>query len=121
MGEQIGDDTRFATHDAPISRANFVIHVDLSGHGMPGKTEQLWAWQVSPSEFEVASLPFFAYGMALGDHVQTHATAVAEYVVERVISRSGRRLLRVGITSHGVNPELHELIHRELLRSGLKF
>ena len=117
MDHPLGDETRIATHAAPISRANFLIHVDLSDHGMPGKTEQLWAWQLSPTEFEVASLPFFPYGIALGDRVQTHQNGQAGYVVERVISRSGRRLLRVGIT----DPELHELLHRELARSGLKF
>jgi Domain of unknown function (DUF4265) len=115
------DDASFAVHNAPLARANSLIHVDLADHGMVGKREQLWAWRLGPTEFEVSSIPFFPYGIALGDVVQTRGSGASQLVVQSVASRSGHRVLRFGITSYKVTPELHELLHRELIRSGLKF
>jgi hypothetical protein len=114
-------DSNIATHHAPVAKANSLIHVDLADHGLPGRLEQLWAWRISPYEFEIASLPFFPYDMTLGDTVATRGSEAPDLVVAQVIRRSGHRLLRVGIKTLGINPELHELMHREMIRSGLIF
>jgi hypothetical protein len=121
MDDDFVDEASIAVHKAPLGRANCLIHVDLADHGMAGRREQLWAWRLGPTAFEVSSIPFFPYGIALGDVVQTRGNAAPQLVVQSVTNRSGHRVLRLGITSYKVNPELHELLHRELLRSGLKF
>ena len=117
----MSDDSNIATHDAPAAPADFLIRVDLANHGMPDKIEQLWARRLAPDRFEIASIPFFAYGIALGDIVQTVQESSSEFVVDHVAERSGHLLLRVGLTAYQTIPELHELLHREILRSGLKY
>lgn len=121
MDQDVASDSNIASHRSPAAKANTLIHVDLTEHGIAGKREQLWAWRVAPNRFELSSLPFFPYGMTLGDVVETRGSEAPDLVVTRVIKRSGHRLLRVGIKTYRINPELHELMHREMIRSGLKF
>jgi hypothetical protein len=58
-----------ATHDYPAWRAqaNYLIMADLSPWGLQDRWEQLWASQVAEDEFILCCIPFFTYGMALGD------------------------------------------------------
>ena len=86
-----------ATHEAPVwkDKADFIIFADLSAAGMPGRWEQLWARQLSESEFELCCIPFFSYGLALGDKVRTAPSGGRTYVVADVDARSGRRVLRL--------------------------
>ena len=108
-----------ATHKEPGASANFLLHVDLADHGMPGKYEQLWASRSTPTEFAIASIPFFPYGLALGDLVSTRGPEPPNLVVASVVRRSGHRTLRVGLSMYKTIPELHEHLHRELVHSGL--
>lgn len=89
--------SEIATHDTPAwkERANFLIFADLSAAGMPGRWEQLWARQLGGEEFEVCCIPYFAYGLALGDRVRTQPSRGRRYVVAGVHARSGRRVLRL--------------------------
>ena len=77
-----------AVHPDPVwrSRADFVI-----GARLPEGSEQLWAKQLTEQAFELCCIPFFAYGLALGDVVETDA----EYEVRRVTRPSGRSVFRV--------------------------
>lgn len=86
-----------ATHDAPAWRdkANFLIFADLSTTGMVGRWEQLWAQQASDDEFVICCIPYFAYGLALGDKVRTAASASKKYVETGVVARSGHRAFRL--------------------------
>lgn len=62
---------------------------------MPGRIEQLWARRLDESRYELCCIPFFTYGIALGDTVL--ASLTAPYTLGRVVSQSGNRSLRVAI------------------------
>jgi hypothetical protein len=97
-----------ATHD-PAPDSDFVIRVDLAGHGMPGRREQLWAKQVAPTRFVLRSIPFFAYGIRPGDEVETDEG----FSVQRVVHSSGNQVLRVAVSPAGagaIQAELHSLL-----------
>ena len=89
--------TEIATHEAPVwkERANFLIFADLSSSGMADRWEQLWACQSSDDEFVLCCIPYFTYGLALGDTVRTQHLAGKKYVVADVVARTGRRALRL--------------------------
>ena len=114
------DDATVATHSNPASpKANFVLHADLAPHGMPGHWEQLWTTQVSDGRFEVCCIPFFTYGVALGDVVSAGPRAGQSWVMEGVISRSGHRTLRLAVESQAAARELHEALHEAVAQTGL--
>ncbi|TDT31307.1 uncharacterized protein DUF4265 [Naumannella halotolerans] len=81
-----------ATHSSPIwrDRSNFIIAAKFQIDDETF-TEQLWARQIDEYTFEVCCIPFLVYDLALGDVVETNH----EYVVKRVLSRSGRYVFRV--------------------------
>lgn len=96
------------THD-PAPDSGFVIRVDLTDDGMPGRSEQLWVKQVGPTRFVLRSLPFFAYGLRPGDELETDDT----YTFQRVVAVSGLHLLRVAAELHAaeqVHGRLHPLL-----------
>ena len=86
-------DSNVAVHQAPIWRehADFIITAALD----KGRWEQLWARQIEPTLFEICCVPFFVYDLALADHVETAPMLEKEYVVTRVVKRSGRQVFRV--------------------------
>lgn len=86
-----------ATHDSPTwkGEANFLIFASLSEYGMEGRWEQLWAKRVGHNEFVLCCIPYFTYGMALGDRLCTAGSGGRNYVVSKVVSRSGHRVLRL--------------------------
>lgn len=92
-----GDPGSVATHEAPArrERADFLIFADLSAHGLPGRWEQLWARRLGETDFELCCIPYFIYGLALGDTVRTRPSGEKNYVIEGVSARSGRRVLRL--------------------------
>lgn len=89
-----------ATHDFPAWRekADFIIASRLGeelGIADLLQWEQLWARKLDGSTFELCCIPFFTYGFALGDVVETKPFESRTYVVERVIRHSGHRTFRV--------------------------
>jgi hypothetical protein len=82
-----------AVHPEPVwrARANFIISAALE----KGRWEQLWARQLGPERFEICCIPFFAYGVALGDEVETAPANGKRYAVTRVVQQSGRYVFRV--------------------------
>ena len=86
-----------AAHRNPALRhaANFMIFADLSIEGMPGRWEQLWVKKLDEYEFELCCIPFFTYGMALGDRVSTGPKGDKKYVIQSVVSKSGHLVYRV--------------------------
>lgn len=60
-----------------------------------GRFEQLWTKKVGESQFEVCCVPFFLYDLALGDTVETAPQGERQYVLSRVVTRSGRFVFRV--------------------------
>lgn len=109
-----------AAHSAPVwrSKADFLIHADLSEAGMAGRWEQLWASRVGGNRFEVCCLPFFTYGMALGDTVETQLRPEDQHIVSKVVQKSGRQLLRAALSKQEDLDTLHEAIHRKLVEMG---
>jgi Domain of unknown function (DUF4265) len=51
--------------------------------------EQLWTREVGHDRFQICCIPFFLYDVALGDEVEGR-----DYVLERVLTRSGRQTFR---------------------------
>jgi hypothetical protein len=108
-----------ATHDLPVwrSRANFLIMADLTPHGMSGKLEQLWARRIGDRAFEICCIPFFTYGIALGDSVETNG----DYRVLGIVNKGGHRNLRVAIVKGAQTEQLHEAIHGWLDSAGFLY
>jgi hypothetical protein len=100
-----------ATHE-PARGADFVVRVDLTDHGMPGRSEQLWVKQCGERRFILRSLPFFAYGLRPDDVIETDE----DYVVRSVAESSDSRLLRIAASSvdegDALHAELHPLLER---------
>lgn len=117
------DAADIATHSEPVwrGRANFLLRVDLEQHGMPGRFEQLWVRRLRPSEFEVCCLPFFTYGFSLGDVLSAEGASDQELEIAGVARKSGRRLLRLAFAAAADRqmPELHEVLHREMIKGEL--
>jgi Domain of unknown function (DUF4265) len=109
-------DERIATHSEPAwrDRSDYIIRVDLADHGMPGSSEQLWARRVDEHTFEICCIPFFTYGIALGDLVEwTEADQRAT-----VRGRSGHRNLRIAFCDRSDATDEHESLHGKLVRAG---
>jgi hypothetical protein len=81
---------------------------------MPGTREQLWVKQLDDLRFVMRSLPFFTYGIAFDDEVETDATLT----VTRVLRRSGHRLVRVAVerdAAEQFHAEFHPFLDGERL------
>ena len=89
-------------HREPVwrDRSDFVIAAHIAGADEPA-TEQLWARQVGAYRFEICCIPFFTYGVALGDVVET----ADDYTVRRVAERSGRKTFRAWFGESSCPPQ----------------
>lgn len=118
IGQTAGvSDTRHVTHQEPVwrDRTNYIIQVDLEPHGMSqGTLEQIWARTDDNERFEVCCLPFFTYGIALGDTVMWNdSDRTAE-----VVTSSGRRLVRSVFADREDAHASHEAFHGSLVATG---
>lgn len=75
------------------------IHVSLPNNPMCGG-ESLWASRVEgePEHFKVANIPYFTYGLAMGDVVRAVSTTDHPREVVSVVRPSGHRTLRLVFT-----------------------
>ncbi len=93
-------ETKYAVHLNPVwrDRANFIIHaqvhIEESDSSVP-RFEQLWSTRINNNQFMICCIPFFVYGLALGDEVETHEELEKQYVVSKVVASSGRSCFRV--------------------------
>lgn len=87
------------THDFAVwrNKADFVLAVKLTNENVPKpwKWEQIWAREVESNVFEVCCIPFFAYGLALGDLVDTHSIEKKEYVIKSILKSSNIQTVRI--------------------------
>jgi hypothetical protein len=95
------DKSKYVQHPLPpwADPPNYVIH----GAGMyegATVTEQLWARKADDDTFELLCLPFYLYGLALGDTVRC---APSDELM--VVTRSGRELIRVWFPTGCADPE----------------
>jgi hypothetical protein len=111
--------TNIATHKGPAwgPKSNFIIRADLAIHGMPGRSEQVWARRIDNTTFEVCCIPFFTYGLALGDKVETDA----EYLIQRITEKGGHKTLRVAVAIKDEQDRLHEILHEWVDNTGLLY
>jgi hypothetical protein len=105
---------KHATHADPVwhDRTNFIIQVDLEPHGMPsGSYEQLWTRTRDQGRYEVCCIPFFTYGIALGDVVVWNDADRRA----RIVEPSGRQVIRVAFNDPAEAVAAHEEFHADLL------
>jgi hypothetical protein len=112
-----------ATHSQPAWRhkADFLLHADLADWNMPGRREQLWARRVDECLFELCCIPFFPYGMRLGDVVETSPRAGIEFMVYRVVKHAGRINLRLAVADRVECNPLMPLIESMLADTGCQY
>ncbi|MFC9425785.1 DUF4265 domain-containing protein [Streptomyces sp. NPDC056987] len=112
---------RFIVHNDPAGRStnNYIARADLAPFGMDGQVEQLWLKSANDDgSYEVACIPFFTYGLALGDTV---LLTDDDYVSE-VVETAGHRTLRLLFIPDLSTADLQQAADRikaELLAAGL--
>jgi hypothetical protein len=111
------DESKIATHDEPVGRerTNHIVRLDLAADGMPGHYEQMWTRTEDKQKFELCCIPFFTYGLSLGDVI----TLTNDGGAYRVESKSGHRTIRVAVLDPGYAHERHEELHGGLARIGV--
>ena len=102
-----------ATHADPVGRArtNYVVRVNLTEHGMPGKFEQMWTKTDDKRLFELCCIPFFTYGQSLGDVLEID-TADGTH---KVHAKGGHRTIRIAFLDDQAAHAQHVAIHRVLI------
>ena len=105
-------DSDIITHDNPVwrGRTNFIVRLDLSPHGAPGRWEQLWTRTDDEQSFVVCCIPYFTYGISLGDTLSVERATGAH----RVKAKSGHRTIRVALTDDDVAHQKHDRLHAQL-------
>ena len=72
-------------------KANFIIMANLDDSNKEIEKEQLWAQRISDTRFEICCIPFFVYGLSLGDEAETDES----FVISKVVKISGQFTFRV--------------------------
>jgi hypothetical protein len=87
------DGVTYVSHEDPVWRdgESYIAMVDLAPFDLAGMREQIWLREVDGGGYQLCCIPFYIYGLALGDVV----TKDPEDTIDHVVSRSGRRVLRV--------------------------
>ena len=100
-------------HERPLSEGPSAqaVQVSLALADMPGRFEQLWAYESPEGGFVVASLPFFARGIAFGDLVEVSQPGQE---VTRVVRQSGLRTVRACFTDRSSVTSRHEAVHGKI-------
>ncbi|MFB7470430.1 DUF4265 domain-containing protein [Kitasatospora sp. NPDC056184] len=112
---------RFIVHEGPVGRSasNYIARVDLAPFGMEGQIEQLWLKPANDDgSYDVACIPFFTYGLALGDTV----LLADDDCVSEVLRTGGHRNLRLLFIPDLPTADLQQAADRvkaEILASGL--
>jgi hypothetical protein len=66
---------------------------------MPGRWEQLWVEKTKDNEFILCCIPFFAYGIALGDEVSVRRGQEFDWLVDAVLEDAGEVAVRAALIS----------------------
>ena len=82
---------------------------------MPGHFEQMWTRTEDKRHHELCCVPFFTYGLSLGDVL----TMTSEAGAYRVESKSGHRTIRVVVKDETYAHEQHEGLHSALTQIGV--
>jgi len=111
------DESKVVTHGEPAGRqrSNYIVQLDLTADGLPGHFEQVWTHTDDSRRHELCCIPFFTYGLSLGD-VITMTSADGAYRVE---SKVGHRTIRVAVQDPAYAHEGHEDLHGGLEQIGV--
>ncbi|MFI6485060.1 DUF4265 domain-containing protein [Nonomuraea sp. NPDC050663] len=84
----------YIVHKVPAMAGpqNYIARVNLEPFGFPGSFEQMWLTPLGGDAYEVACIPFRAYGLALGDIVSISPDGSE---IHAIVRPSGRRVLRL--------------------------
>ena len=63
--------------------------------GPHGEVETLWAHALGNDLYALDNLPWYAYGVSLGDVIEARPDAAGQLWLERVVRKSGNRTIRV--------------------------
>ena len=64
-------------------------------HGEDGYSEGVWASPVGDDVYRLDNIPYFAYGLSLGDHVGAANNGEGPLRMVELVKPSGNRTLRV--------------------------
>jgi hypothetical protein len=95
---------KIVSHPSPVMPRDSLVVADLTRHGLPGHYEQFWTQRVSDTVYEISCIPFFTYGISLGDRVEVNTGCV----IQRVTERSGHKNLRAMIANVQHDATVHE-------------
>jgi hypothetical protein len=102
--------TSVVVHPTPAwrDRADFLIaaRINQDHPGAQWEWEQLWVRRISPDVFEVCCIPFFVYGVCLGDHISAEIDSKNCYVLGRTVRSSGHVSFRVWLKDDEMKREL---------------
>jgi hypothetical protein len=105
-------DSDVVTHHRPVwrHRADFILSARIEDEILreQWRREQLWGRRVADNVFELCCIPFFVPDLALGDEVETAPEGDRQYVVRRVIRRSGRRAFQIWFQDPAARTRLEE-------------
>ncbi|UQX89257.1 DUF4265 domain-containing protein [Jatrophihabitans telluris] len=112
----MADETMIATHDEPAARArtNYILRLSLADDGLPGRYEQMWTRTDDKVNFELCCIPFFTYGLSLGD-VLTTTDDDGSY---KIVSKGGHRTIRFAIQNETFLHEAHDSLHGSIAGTG---
>jgi hypothetical protein len=92
-------------HDFPAWRehSNFIIAAKLVEPDSPNewRWEQIWARKIDENLFEICCIPFFTYGLALGDLINTKPSNGRQYVINEIVEKSGHITYRIWFLNTG--------------------
>lgn len=105
-------------HFNPVWRekANFIIGMiipPLKNKPQKAIWEQLWARKINDFHFEICCIPFFSYGLSLGDVVETSSN----YMVIRVSQKSGHDTIRIWFTEQATDEQIRE-VNQKIMNIG---
>lgn len=89
---------KFIAHSTPLwgEKSDSQLAIDLNPYGLPG-VEECPARHVEDQLYEVCCIPFFSYGIRLGDVVRANPApgGYGRLFIERVVESGGRLNLRL--------------------------
>jgi Domain of unknown function (DUF4265) len=63
--------------------------------GGNGEVETLWAHDLGSGRYRLDNLPWYAYGISVGDVVEAVASDGGQFTFSRIVEKSGNRTLRI--------------------------
>lgn len=99
------------------SSADFAIVARLDADGDEAAWEQLLARQLSSELFKICCIPFFVYGLSLGDVVRAPLDEKRRYVITEIVEKSGHRTLRVSLRRNALDKHERARLRGVLLES----